>query len=353
MKLQKRNNHLIKLNDKFEYVRCDFCNSDKYKIILKSKDLIFNIVPGIFSLVKCLNCNLVFTNPRLKNNELVKYYSEIVTYDNRPININKRDRFNLFLRKDILVDFFNYPFFEKKKIRKLIQYPNYLRVKRKQKKTQFIPNYIKDGNILEVGCSYGYYLYQLKSLGWNVKGIELNKEAAEFAKNNLNLDVECKRIEDFESEFLFDIIYLNMVLEHVPSPKIVLKKCYNLLKEKGLLILSVPDFSGIEVRIYKKYAYGLQLPFHLYHFTPHTIKNYLKELDFKKINIFHQNFDRDLIAPLFFISRENHNKLMAKYLYKILVMKIIRISFVRILISVLTYLGKTSRMTVIVEKFRN
>jgi len=352
MKLQEKNNHPIKYDDKIEYVRCDFCNSDKYKIIIKSKDFIFSTVPGKFTLVKCLNCNLVFTNPRLKKNEIVKYYSKIVSYDNRPINLNQKNRFNLFFRKDILVDFFNYPFFKKKKIRKLIQYPNYLRVKRKQKKTQFIPNYIKDGKILEVGCSYGYYLYQLKSLGWNVKGIELSKEAAEFAKKDLNLDVECKGIEDFESETLFDIIYLNMVLEHVPSPKIIIKKIYNLLKEKGLLILSVPDFSGIEVRIYKKYAYGLQLPFHLYHFTPQTIKRYLKESHFQKIKIFHQNFDRDLIAPLFFISREKPEKIIIKYLLKLFQFKFIRITLVRIIIKTLALLGKTSRMTIVAKKSR-
>jgi 2-polyprenyl-3-methyl-5-hydroxy-6-metoxy-1,4-benzoquinol methylase len=351
--MEKRNYKIMENNGMIEYVRCDFCNSINYQIILRSRDFIFNVIQRDFTIVKCLNCNLVYTNPRLKEKELIKYYSKIVSYDNRPASLNQKHRFNLFLRKDILVDFFNYPFFEKKKVRKLIQYPNYLRVIKRQKKTQFIPNYIKDGNILEIGCSYGYYIYQLKSLGWNVKGIELNKEAVDFAINNLNLDVECKRIEDFESGIYFDIIYLNMVLEHVASPKIVLQKCHSLLKEKGLLIFSIPDFSGIEVRIYKDYAYGLQLPFHLYHFTPYTIKNYLKELKFKKIKIVHQIFDRDLIAPLFFISRDNPDKQIVKFLFKLLSIKFIRKTFVRILIIILGLIGKTSRMTVIVEKSRN
>jgi len=347
--MQNRNLNEIK-NNELEFVRCDFCNSNKQHIILRSKDYIFNIIPKKFNIVKCLNCNLVFTNPRLKTEELIKNYSKIVSYDNRPIKLNQKNRFNLFLRKDFLVDFFNYPYFEKKKLRKLIQYPNYLRVIRRKKETQFIPNYIKNGRILEIGCSYGYYLSQLKNIGWDVKGIELSKKAVEFAKNELNLDVECKSIEDFQSDTLFNIIYMNMVLEHVESPKKILEKCFSLLKEKGKLIFSVPDFSGVEVRIFKKYAYSLQLPFHLYHFTPYTIKNYLKKFDFANIKIIHQISDRDLIAPLSFILSENPNKKLAKYLFNLLTFSFFRKSVIRLLINILALLGITSRMTVIAEK---
>ena len=98
-----------------------------------------------------------------------------------------------------------------------------------------------------MGCSYGGYLIQFKKLGWTVKGLELNRNAVNYCVNKLNLDVVQQRIEDFQSNILFDIIYLHMVLEHVESPKKVLLKCFSLLEPNGRLILNVPDFSGIEV----------------------------------------------------------------------------------------------------------
>ncbi len=35
------------------------------------------------------------------------------------------------------------------------------------------------------------------------------------------------------------------------------------------------DFSGIEIRVFKNYAYTLHIPYQLYQFTPCTIKKYL------------------------------------------------------------------------------
>ena len=333
-----------------EWVKCDFCNFNKSRILFKTKDYMFNKIPEEFSIVKCQKCNLIFTNPRLKSNVLEKYYSGILEYDNRLSFINNKERLNVFRRKDILTNFFDYPLSKKNKITKVIQYPNYFRIKRKWKNTLLIPPYIQNGYILEVGCGYGGYLYQLKRLGWNVKGLELNKKAVDFGIKKYKLDILNQSIEDFQSDRLFDIIYLQMVLEHVKSPKMVLNKCVSLLKPNGILMFSIPDFSGIEVRIYKKYAYVLQIPFHLYHFTPNSIKKYLSELNLSKIKVIHQNFDRDLIAPLFFILREHPKKLYAKYLFKIMNNIWLRKSLIKIIIDVFAFLGKTSRMTVIAKK---
>ena len=85
-------------------------------------------------------------------------------------------------------------------------------------------------------------------------------------------------------------------------------------------------------------------------FTPDTIKNLLRALNFKKIKIIHDNFDRDLIAPLNYILREHPNNLIANYTLKITTKKIIRRTFVKIIVNVLSLLGKTSRMTVVAEK---
>ncbi|MFX0135450.1 MAG: class I SAM-dependent methyltransferase [Candidatus Hodarchaeota archaeon] len=333
-----------------EYVNCDFCNSNSHQIILTSKDYIFEKVPGIFRLVKCLNCGLIFTNPRLNKKELAKYYSKIVNYENKPQYVYLNSRFSILRRNDLLTYYFNYPILRKSRFRKLIQFPNYLRIWREWKKSCFVPKYIKNGNILEIGCSYGGYLYQLKKIGWNIKGIELNEEAVNYANKKLNLDVMNVSIEDFSSNSKFDFIYLSMVLEHVISPMKVLRKLNSLLKSEGALILSIPNFNGIEVRIFRKYAYIIQLPFHLFHFTPKTIRNYLKALNFKKIRIIYQNSDRDLLAPLNYILRENPNNVSCKILHKLFFNVFIRKTLIKIVINLLSYIGKTSRMTVIAQK---
>ena len=331
-------------------MKCDYCGSEKHLFIFRSKDYVFSVIPGEFNLVKCSKCNLVSTSPRINSNDLVNYYSKIVSYGEIPKYMNVEANSSLFLKRDILTDYFNYPILEKNIKRKLIQFPNYLRLRRWWKRTLFIPPYIENGCVLEVGCSYGIYLSGLKKLGWKVKGIELNEKAVNYARDVLKLDVEKCRIEDFQSDMLFDIIYLYMVLEHIESPKAILKKLYSLLKPSGRIVFSVPDFSGIESRIYKKYAYTNHVPLHLYHFTPNTIRNFLKECNFKKIKIVHQNFDRDLIAPLNFILKENPNNILAKIAYMFCINKFFRKTIIKLIVKVLSFLGKTSRMTIIAKK---
>lgn len=339
-----------KIDIKLDNVLCDFCGSDQNSPFLTSKDYVYNNIQGEFNIVKCKNCKLAFSNPRLRNDQLKNHYYSTDDFGSPIEKVDLINQKSNVYNKSFLVNYFNYPFGKKNLRYKLIHYPFYLRIRKRLKKTLLIPNYIKNGKILEIGCSYGNYLFQLKKIGWDVKGIELSKKAVDYGKNKLNLDIFNLDIQDFESEEKFDIIYLRMVLEHVESPKIILKKCYSLLKPNGKLVLILPDISGLEVSIYKKYAYTLQLPYHLYHFTPITIKNYLQLLNFQNPKIIHENFDRDLLAPLNFMIRENPNKLFLEVVLKFATKRLIRKVIIRIIVNFFSLLGKTSRMTVIAEK---
>jgi len=344
------NKIVINSNDLIR-AKCDYCGSNENRIIFKTKDYVFKKIAGEFSISKCLNCGLVFSNPRVKREALTNFYKKIINYGEKSFRKSDgKEMLNYYFVKDILSLYFNYPFSKKNIIKKIVLFPSYLRIRKWYKKKYFIPTYKKHGKILEIGCSYGYYLYLLKKLGWEVKGIELNEDSVNFAVNQLNLDVENIEFEDFQSNQLYDIIYLNMVLEHLTSPKEVFLKCYSMLKENGKLVLGIPDFSGIEVRIYKRYAYTLQLPYHLYHFTPNSIKKYLKLYEFKKIKITHDNFDRDLLAPLNFIIEENPDNILLKYVYKIVINKFIRKTLIKIIMKFISSLGKTSRMVIVATK---
>jgi len=339
-----------KIDIELDNIVCDFCGSDQNSLIFTSKDYVFNNIQGEFNIVKCKNCKLSFSNPRLKNDQLKNHYSSTNDFGS-PIDIKDLIYQSINVHnKFFLTNFFDYPFGKKNMWYKLTHYPLYLIRRKKMSKTLYIPKYIKNGKILEIGCSYGLYLFQLKMIGWDVKGIELNKKAVDYGKNKLSLDILNLDIQDYESEEKFDIIYLRMVLEHVESPKIVLKKCHALLKPHGKLVLILPDISGIEVRIYKKYAYTLQLPYHLYHFSPNTIRNYLKLLNFQEVKIFHDNFDRDLLAPLNFMIRENPNEVLLKIILKFASRRLIRKVIISTITNIFSLLGKTSRMTVIAKK---
>ncbi|MEJ2744298.1 MAG: class I SAM-dependent methyltransferase [bacterium] len=47
----------------------------------------------------------------------------------------------------------------------------------------------REGNLLDVGCGYGFFMRVMREKGWNVHGIEIDGEAARYARDNLGLDV--------------------------------------------------------------------------------------------------------------------------------------------------------------------
>ena len=72
-----------------ETVSCNFCGQSKFDIVHKinvstdslkyfrySKNIPYpEVMTGQFSIVRCKNCDLVFTNPRLDSKQLDLYYS--------------------------------------------------------------------------------------------------------------------------------------------------------------------------------------------------------------------------------------------------------------------------------------
>jgi 2-polyprenyl-3-methyl-5-hydroxy-6-metoxy-1,4-benzoquinol methylase len=86
---------------------------------------------------------------------------------------------------------------------------------------------------------------------------------------------------------------MRMVLEHVHSPDIVLKKMADWLKPGGQLVIVVPDISGFEAQLLGRYFYSLHLPNRLYHFSAETLNKYLEKHDLKINKIYHHRSDKD------------------------------------------------------------
>jgi SAM-dependent methyltransferase len=94
--------------------------------------------------------------------------------------------------------------------------------------------------LLEFGSSWGYFLWQAKSAGYKVCGVEISKPRADFGINNLGIDIKLN-ISQVEDR-MFDIIYTSHVLEHLIDPAPVLQSFSKILEQNGFLIIEVPNF---------------------------------------------------------------------------------------------------------------
>ncbi len=178
------------------------------------------------------------------------------------------------------------------------------------------------GSALEIGCGHGFMLAGLRDIGWRVIGIERSEESAAHARNTLGLPVIVGSLDAVfgvadassssptsvvkyvistrgESSVVgrqFDLIIMNQVLEHLPDPMNYLHTCARLLKPSGELIIGVPNLNSWQFRFGRRHTTSLDVPRHLCHFTPDTLRTALYRAGLRMESIRTVNLEYDPFA---------------------------------------------------------
>lgn len=312
---------------KLETVSCAICGSSDYSIVMSQVKESYNNMPYYFNIVRCNVCGLYFTNPRPTMDSISFFYPNSAGYFQE--NYENFDRNKSFYR--YLQQYRGYPGGRKLSFLQYCLLPYYRLRADIGSYSQFT-----GGRLLDVGCSYGKYLAEMKQLGWQTFGIEPHIPAARKAQSWGEIHIGTIDDAPWPDKY-FDVITLNMSLEHIHYPQKALGRIAQLLSPSGTVIISVPDFSGFEFSLFKENSYALQVPQHLYHFTPSTLNKLVSKVGFRYSKVCHHYFDRDLIVPI-------EKKL--PYLGKILKINYIRKFILKPFLILIAFLGKTSRMTI-------
>ena len=131
----------------------------------------------------------------------------------------------------------------------------------------------RSGALLDLGCSSGSFLESLKGDGWKLHGIEMSTECAKIAEAKTGAKVFVGHILDatFPRES-FDAITCFDVLEHLYEPRHVMARVGEWLKPGGIFYVLVPNIDSAEARAFGSYWHGLELPRHLFHYSPPALK---------------------------------------------------------------------------------
>ena len=101
------------------------------------------------------------------------------------------------------------------------------------------------GALLDIGCGTGNFLAAAREAGYRVTGIELDRNAARFAKEQLGLErVLPLTISEFAAQHpkeQFDVVTFFEVLEHQAAPVEFLQRVRACVRTGGLIALSVPN----------------------------------------------------------------------------------------------------------------
>lgn len=150
----------------------------------------------------------------------------------------------------------------------------------------------KKGKILDVGCSSGILLSLLKRKGFDVYGLEPNKQAYVYAKKKLKEKMYQTTLFNYlnNCNFKFDCIIYNHVLEHIEDINKEFSLIHKCLKKNGILVIGVPNTDNVIFKIRKKYWESLLPNEHIWHFNTDYLKKYLKKQGYK---ISYTSFDDD------------------------------------------------------------
>lgn len=271
-----------KINDsiKLEQVSCPLVCQKGDETVLTGRDLLHDL-PGEFTVVKCLDCGLMRTNPRPTPEAIGFYYPD----DYGP--------YLGTLVKPVV----------QKKATNLKKWLRPLAQRIFKFNTEVLPP-IPTGHMLEVGCASGAFLHKMTAQGWQVEGIEFSEKAAQAARQ-LGYPVHAGSLETApQPDQLFDLIVGWMVLEHLHNPIEGLIKLHEWAKPGAYLVLSVPNAGAWNFRLFKEKCYFLQLPTHLYHYTPDSITRVLAATGWQVKKIFHQRILTDWISSTGYVLRE-------------------------------------------------
>ena len=130
------------------------------------------------------------------------------------------------------------------------------------------------GNVLDVGCSTGAFLFSLKQrfgTNYQVVGVDVAGPALDYAEARGTPVIRESFLTFKAPDKPFDAITFWAVLEHLADPRAFLSWAIDLLRPGGLCFILVPNFRSLAVRVLG-YKYRYILPQHVNYFTLATLK---------------------------------------------------------------------------------
>jgi SAM-dependent methyltransferase len=216
-------------------------------------------LPGTFSVVRCRGCGLLRTNPRPAPESIGFYYpGTYAPYAPKPVSTGLRKTIDALLR----------------------------RLRLDGTRTLVPP--IAPGRALEIGCASGGFLKKLQARGWDVAGVEPSTAAAETARG-LGLRVHVGPLETAPApEAPVNLVTASHAFEHLHQPVAAFEKLRGWSTSDGWLTCAVPDASAALFSRFQTNWYDLDLPRHLFHFTPDTLTAALEKSGWRVVRVTRQ-----------------------------------------------------------------
>jgi len=255
---------------------CGYCKQADSEVLYHALD----VFGCIYYINKCNKCKAYFLAPRPGEKALEEAYDSSYYGE-------KEEKFK--------------PTFER--------VMDYFRLKR----AKYLSKHLADNSkVLDIGCGNGRFLLNLLKFGnFRLYGTELEGNSAKRASiiAEINLKIGSLKKEDFEPD-TFDAVTLFHVFEHLTEPQEALQTISEIIKKDGVLVISFPNITSIQSKLFKGKWLHLDPPRHLFYFKPRDFIKLMNTYGFELVRQKYFSIEQNpygmsqSILNLFFTKRE-------------------------------------------------
>jgi SAM-dependent methyltransferase len=233
----------------WEQTACPLCAGCQVQPLLEATDPLPGADPELhFRVVRCCGCGLTYTNPRPAPQSMSRFYPD----DYSPYQYRAaadRNQRRPWPRRDSFAG--------------------------------VLPT-VPGGRLLDFGCGAGDLLREMDARGWRVTGLDFSPAMVRRVREQLSLSaVEGTLPHPDRTAGSFDAVVMSQSLEHVHEPLRVLREAHRLLTPGGKIVIAVPNIDSLPFRWFGADWWGLDVPRHLTHFSPHTLGLMLTRAGFR------------------------------------------------------------------------
>lgn len=236
----------------WEDTACPLCGRHQSELLLEAPDSVTDGTGLWFAVVQCQDCGLCFTNPRPSRKAIAQFYPDSYKPHQVPEPRKRRPR--------------------------LMPAGSWRRLRN----GRHVLPWHGEGRLLDFGCGSGSYLARMARQGWQVTGLDASPAAVQRIRQELDLPALVGTLPhpQLRNESV-DVITMWHSLEHVHEPLEVLRHARRLLVPGGKLVVAVPNIDSLPFRWFGHAWYALDLPRHLTHFSPWTLRLMLQRAGFR------------------------------------------------------------------------
>jgi len=229
---------------------------------------------GVYQIVKCTECDLVYTNPRFTTEELEVVYS------------SEKIIGGVYRNFDYLFD---------------ANAPDILRATEKgvtfdpkmyQWKFDIIQKYCIENpsklRLLDVGCGDGRFVFDALQRGYQVTGIDLSPDRVEQGMERYQFEagtLRCMNVDEFSAGEKFDIVVMWDLIEHVESPSAVMKNLQKIAHDDTVFFILTMSLDSLTYKLFKRDWYYINPTQHLHYFSHSTMPKILKKNELEQMGV--------------------------------------------------------------------